>query len=231
MPTLQARIDAVVREVRKFHTIGVRSLRNRPGRGALGEGSINKEAASRGVGIDYLRKARVFANLESGYSPNELEALCQAIHSGFKKFVVRGTAFGVSHVIRLLSIPKTNRVRARLQTRTFAKGWSVGELDDEIRTTFGRRRKGGRPRHVGDGGDLLVQLEAFCESWRRWHVRLQGKNEANRQRTPLDDLPAEIREVVLRTAHAITKLHAVVKSSLVERTASGTSSPASTKRS
>jgi len=141
------------------------------------------------------------------------------VKNHFDKFSARGAVFGVSHTIRLLSLPKVDgeKGRKQVQKRLFAAGWSVAELDAEIRRLYGRRRQGGRQKRVGGGGELLGQLEEFCETWRRWYARINpGEGEADQ---PINKLPAGVRDAVTRAARVIAKLQETVT------TAASTASP------
>jgi hypothetical protein len=121
--------------------------------------------------------------------------------------------------MRLLSVPKEGGERDEVQAELFAGGWSTAELDGEILGRYGRRRRGGRRKRVGGGDELLGQLEAFCQSWRRWYA-LIDPDDADAGESPIDELPDDVRDAVTRAARAIARLHEAVTAATGSETAS-----------
>jgi hypothetical protein len=142
MANKRDRVAEVLRAIREFHALGCRSRVARPGRGPHGNGATEAEAKREGVNADHLRKARAFADPQTGYTRSELDALCRTVRVNFDTFDERGTRFGVAHVMRLLSVPKEDGERDEVQAELFAGGWSTAELDAEILRRYGRRRNG-----------------------------------------------------------------------------------------
>ena len=213
MSAIREQINQVVRELRAFHDLGKQSLTARPGRAPHGSGTTDTEAEDRRINANFLRKARGFADPKTGYNRQELDALCRAVRDHFETFLDRGAAFGVSFILRLVTIPKANGERDRIQRRLFSSGWSTAEFDAEIRRRYGRRRQGGRQKRVGVGNELLGQLEAFCASWSRWYMRIDPKDgDAGEQ--PINKLPVGVRDVVTRTANAIARLQKAIEEAL-----------------
>src|SRR5581483_4999772 len=98
-----------------------------------------------------VRKARVFADPEKGYTKKELRkllALCRQHQA----------VFGLKHMIRLLSIPKGEGKRERLLRETIENGWSVTTLNEAIRATFGTRKDGGRAPHRPRSPEELLAM-------------------------------------------------------------------------
>jgi len=161
---------------------------------------------------EYLRKARQFGDPAKGYDRAELRVLCQAIRNNVATFTSRGTTFGTSHVIRLVSVPKSAGKRAQLQSLTLAGGWSIDELDAEIRRRFGRRRQGGRRRReVTDRRGLLVQAELVTRSWLRRFDQVNEQESTKRGKsTLLDRLPEPLRKAIQTAARALAEIRDAV---------------------
>jgi len=167
----QSRLQECLEQVRKFHGQGLASLGRFPDR--VGYGSM-KAVVERGQKPEMLRKARQFANPDTGYSPGELDALvtrCEA----------KVYPLGISHVIRLLSIPKNGGQRKALEQKAIAGRWSRRRLDIEVRKVIGPQRAfAGRPcRKPENKDDALVMIAQVCRRWEGlMHVLMpDGKSE------------------------------------------------------
>jgi hypothetical protein len=203
-------VRSALAKLQAFYALGRRSLKERPaGRAAHGTRENEQEARRRGVTPYMLRKARVFADSVRGYAPGELRelrALCRQ----------HQTAFGPSHVIALVSIPKAKGQRSAIQQKAIEQGWSRHRLDAEIATRFGTRGEGGRrPIITRRPEDLYAWLDSWCESWRRWHEVLTGDRDpgAKPQLTP-DDLPKRLRQLIDDVNRAVWQLHQAVAAEL-----------------
>ena len=153
----QSRLQQSLEQVRKFHAQGLASLERYPDRVGYG---IMKAVEDRGQNPEMLRKARQFANPETGYSPRELDALVKRCES-------QVYPLGISHVIRLLSIPKKDGQRRDLEHKAVAGSWSRRRLDIEVRKAIGPQRAfAGRPsRKPEDKNDALVLIAQVCRRW------------------------------------------------------------------
>ena len=107
-----------------------------------------------------------------------------------------------------------------MQAAAVAGGWSVDELDEEIRLRYGRRRQGGVSGSVEPRG-ILDQLDVLGEGWRRWHESLLRKDETS-DRRPLDGLPEEVRAAVGRADRVIAHLRRAVAAAVVRMPAAAT---------
>jgi hypothetical protein len=197
----------VVGRLREFHRIGRRSLEREPGKGT--RGTVARHAAEYRLNPDTMLKARKFADPVSGYSPAELEELCRAC---------KGRNFGVTYVIRLLSVPKDGGQRAALQRAVLENDWSTSRLDAEIARRFGRRGRGGRlpsaAKSLADPTRLLVHLETHCETWRRLASRLSPAPGGAGGRASEAALPPAVRRRYREAVEAVALLQAALRRAL-----------------
>lgn len=163
-----------------------------------------------GMNADTVRKARTFANPTTGYSTSELKTFCDAIRLNWSHFTDRNSAVGPTHVILLLSVPKSRGERARMQAKMLKDGWSTSELQSEIHKSFGRRRHGGRKAVLGTSvEDLLVRLDQHRETWMRMHAELVQRDERGH---PAGEkaLPPAIRSTLARITVEMRKISDVI---------------------
>ena len=144
-----------------FYEAGHRSLKDYPERMAYG---VLKKFTDNGqIGqAEQQRKARAFAHPKSGYTKAEMQSLISRCER-------EGFAIGLSHIIRLLSIPK-GADRTALQNAAIDGHWSPRRLDAEIRRSQGKKQKPGvgrRTRPPADTNEALYRLSRQCEQWRR----------------------------------------------------------------
>ncbi|MFO0804151.1 MAG: hypothetical protein U0791_13640 [Gemmataceae bacterium] len=177
-----------------MHGIGRRSLKAHPGRHA-GADAAN-EARDFRITPYLLRKARVFADPKRGCTAKELNNLCKSIRSCWHAFADNGASFGRTHVLRLVSVPKSGRRRASIQEAMFENGWSTAELESEIFRRYGRRGQGGRKGEIGTKvGGILVRLDRLCTGWLRFHGQLAAR-EGNNDGPAFAELPATVHTLV-----------------------------------
>lgn len=101
-----------------------------------------------------LTHARAFARLYTRGEVCELDAS------------IPGSSFRMTwgHVIRLLAIPRPERVR--LERECQLGKWTNAELDRQIRLRWKRTNKGGAPlKRPGSVVDTLIQVQVMTESW------------------------------------------------------------------
>ena len=199
-----------VDSIRELHSIG-RSL-NAPASGTEDSGrmSIADVAAREGMNADTVRKARRFADPDEGYTPAELDDLCEQIRRVQGAQAVSKPVFGRTHVLRILSVPE--RGRKGLQAAAIRGAWSTAELEAEIAARYGSRRDGGRKRRIpADTLGLLAQVEGQCEAWRRWHAAAVDLVAAK------DDFPAAVRDRLADAVGAVGRLHRAATDALKTR--------------
>lgn len=202
----QERVDESIAGIEAFHALGKSLLDETLHQSTYGTDYIRNKAESTGVNADTLRKARQFAQ---GYSKQDLLDLCNKIRKKQTRKRSRGPIFGVTHVIRLLSVQPAED-RAKMQSLAIQGAWSTADLERHIARRYERRRVGGRhPRIPSDTIDLLIQIEGMCESWRRWEMVLFGDTPIGKRKHPLlaakdlSDLNAELTaaSTTLRSLH------------------------------
>ena len=209
---MNSAISHVIDEIKRFHRLGAKSRHARPEAGKYGTAAIKAESERHALNPDTMRKARAFADPDTGYDRDDLALLLAAVRASAARFRERGRAFGRSHLIRLLSVPKARGRRRKLQAKLFANAWSVAELDTAIKARFGTRRQGGRRRRIeGDLPGLLAQIDGLCEGWMRMMAELERRMEEDGALSTLD-LPERVRGCVGR----VTKPLAATRDSIAE---------------
>jgi hypothetical protein len=208
-------VKAAVEKIREFYALGREIPPKLAHKQTYHQGVIRAEAQRRHINEDTLRKARQFADPVEGYTREELKELCDLIKRVQPEQDERKAIFRRTHVIRLLSVRSKRRRRA-LQREAILGGWSTAALEAEIAKRFGTRRHGGRRRRIPpDPGDLLVQLEAMCEGWRRWQTELSREVEEGEEgHASLADLPDTVRKEVEEAGRVLWRLHQAVVEAL-----------------
>jgi hypothetical protein len=173
---------------------------------------------------DALRKAMVLADPDRGYTRTELAELKARVRAAAGNFTAPNVRFGVTHLLRLLAVPKARGERDRLLARCLKGGWSTAELEAEIRKRNLRRgRSGGRRPRVGKTAtDVLAHLALACDSWGRLARELERRADEPGGLAGLDDLPAEVAAAFRKAASAVAKLHdALPAAASTKRAAAG----------
>jgi hypothetical protein len=218
--SFKERLEAAIQNIRAFYDLG-RNLTKQDHKGGYKKKTIDKEAKLLQINPDTARKARVFANPESGYTRGELVQLCQLIR---KEQPITRAVNGMSkelsilqrtHVIRLLSVPR-GKGRPALQEECVMKGWSTAELEREINKRYGTRKDGGRRRAIpSEMNGFLVQLEGMCEQWKRWEIELSRDSaELQEKHVLLTDVPDGSHKQISATNKQIGKLHRTIVQAL-----------------
>jgi hypothetical protein len=210
MPKWQS-IEEAVRGVRDLHQIGRQSLVARPDQGRSSEGVAEDDARRFSLKANTLRKLRVFADPKRGYSQAELDDLCNSIRECWDKFAKNGASFGQTHLLRLVGVSKSNRERARIQSRMFQHGWSTAALEDAIFQKYGRRGSGGRKAVLGTGvPGLLCRLDRLSESWLRFNAQVAERKNSE-QPPAFKELPRNIRKLVTTITNNMRNINKTVQ--------------------
>lgn len=192
---LPAKGEAVLQDLRRFYDAGAKSIEQCPGR--IWYGRVGREAARYKLHPEMLRKARAIAKAYTERDLDRLVSLCEK----------RGHALGLSHLIRLVSVPEDQR--DQFQREAVDGRWSHKRIGEEIRKRFGNRRPAvGRRRRVpADAEDAYYQLDQFCDQWRRLYRVLQDPaRDGAAERTLRGDLSNAVRKQLRETNEAIQKL-------------------------
>lgn len=201
--TRRVEVAAAIAAIRGFHRLG-----KKVPEGLYGAHTIDVVATALKEGQDGLRKARVFADPEKGYTDNELETLCQMIQEVQGNQSPGKPCFGRSHIIKIVSVPK--KKRRAVQMAAIKGAWSYAQLTNAIKQRFGTRKAGGRRRRVpNDPIGLLTQLESLGESWRRWWAVAQTDAA-----DALAELPPALRREIGDAAEVVIALQRAVAAQL-----------------
>jgi hypothetical protein len=226
-PTRKQLVDQAVQTIKEFRRSGLAVIAKSKD-GVYGKRIVEQLQGELGINHDTLRKARVFADEEKGYSKREMEELLQLIREHAEDADNEGSIFGRSHLLRLLSVPKSDR--GELQELVVTQGWSNARLDAEIAHRYGRRKSGGRKRDISDEGPVfLAQLEVMCESWLRWRKavvppdpqkgssnsgKTLSRKELDRMHKRIKLLPPSLVALITKTCSSIEVLQSEVKKEL-----------------
>ncbi|MGI8423322.1 MAG: hypothetical protein ACR2NO_04310 [Chloroflexota bacterium] len=210
MATRREKVRAAIAGIRKLHATGSELLKTRSRTEQAPSGAVARESQRLGIRPDMVRKARQFADPAYGYTRGELDDLCRELAAAQANASDARIVFGVSHLVRLLSVAKNRR--AALQRRAIKDGWSITALELEIAARYGTRKAGGRRRRIPrDPAGLLTQLEGMCEAWRRWHAAASASDNGV---GPLAALPIGVRREITLAIAGLTRLHEVVAAQL-----------------
>lgn len=181
------------------------------------------ERDRRYTNADVLRKAMVLADPDRGYTQAEVAELKARVRAAGDNFTTPNVRFGVTHLLRLLAVPKARGERAKLLDRCLENGWSTAELEAEIRKRrLHRGRSGGRRPRVGrTASDVLAHLALVCDSWGRLARELERRADESGRQAGLDALPSEVAAAFRKAAAAVTKLHEALPPAAAARRGAG----------
>jgi len=147
-------VNTAIPAIHGLYRAGVKSRAKHSGH--LPEGSWKDEAGKAGLHPDTFGKARVLADPDRRYAVEELEDLSRLCRK-------HGTAFGSSHVIKLLTVPNKAQGIEVPKEAVIGK-WSQVRLYDELKKRFGRCRTvgGQKPIVPLDAGHACVQITELC---------------------------------------------------------------------
>jgi len=194
-PAIEAKGQRMIANIRQFYQLG-RRANELVAKTAEFARSVGKNART-------MTAARRFADPDRGYTPDELEDLCQLRRPN-------GLPLHWGHVQQLITVP-TKRIRRRLEREAAKEAWTSAELAVAVRQAIGRRRPAhGRPmKRPATPGAGLLQLLADSSLWRRRcevaveEVEKAAQGRLSRDlREQLDATLEELQEVagVLRAA-------------------------------
>ena len=152
---------------------------------------------------DSARKVRQFVDPKQGYSNKDLKRLIGLCRKHER-------ALGFTFVVKLLSVSKEHGVRRDLESELIENGWSMQRFKQELLSRFGRRRRGGKRRHVpSDVAGMLSQLDQMSLSWLKWTQRAFEKDAG--EKSLIYSLPQDIRESVTRVEGELRELQALIE--------------------
>lgn len=212
-----ARVAKAVKSIRTLYSIGKKIPAKKASKDTYGQGDLAAAAAKVGLTPEVARMARQFADPVSGYSAADVEDLCRDLETIQRAQSDDLAILGRTHVLRLVTVPP--KKRKQLQEKAIRNGWTLSELEGEIRTRYGTRREGGRSRRgAKDAVGLLVQLEGMCESWRRMMQVIDvGNDNQQLNHATLDSLPLSLRRHVHSVVKAARLLQDAISDELLSR--------------
>jgi hypothetical protein len=191
------RVERALNKLRKFYERGEGDLERFPdnyGRYVTLRREKRLGAAER------VRKARLMADETAGYSRKSLNDLIHQCR-------MHNFGIGVTHVIRLLSVP-SGRQREGLQRQAIQGKWTRRQLDLAIRLQQGIRRPYARRpmRLPKDKAEALWLVEKNCDHWERLCKAVVPNGESL--------LPDKVAEKLGSIGRAVATLAVMVKKSL-----------------
>jgi hypothetical protein len=200
-----ADIEKAVHQLREYHTLGRRLLKDHPAGRKHSRDVIGLEAAENGMKPIKIFQIRDFANEEKGYTAEELESLIQLCWK-------HSRALGFSFVPTFLSV-RDKKERAKFQREAIAGCWSTTRVEGELVSRYGRRRRAGSRAVVPtDLRALFANLQTRTIYWRRLRETLQQKPDSNPSRLRWSELPKKIREPLDEAVEAMKKLESALDS-------------------
>jgi len=197
-------VNAAVREIRKAHTQAKKIFKKYGHDANFGEGRLAEEANALSVNQDTIRKLRLFGDPKKGYSENDLTKLCKLCEEHQR-------ALGLTHVFKLVSVPKKGGQRRRIQRELFEQGWSKGQLDNEILARFGRRKAGGKKPAIADSpAGVLAQIDGICFQLTRFVNELRSPEGAS----SLASLSPEIQGQLVSVSAVVDQLRGSIETEL-----------------
>lgn len=193
----------------KKHQQGLDLLADYPIGQTYGSKAIKTVADEWGINEDTLRKMRVFADEEKGYSHRELDELCA-------ECLAYDCPLGFSFIVKFLTITE-KRQRARFQRETIRNGWSLIRVKHEFVARYGRRSEGGkRPAIPKTVKELLADLDTKCIGWQRLIAVLRSDGGPTISGLRWQDLPEEVQRKLAQTEKAIEELRNALAKHLPE---------------
>jgi len=155
--------NATLRALQHFFEAGQASREQYPVRPPYGDVAALAKLAR--MNSETYRKARAACDPQHGYTGKEIKDLLAEVARCRGNFGL-GSSFGVSHVVRLITLPRPQRTR--LQRRALKEGWGLAHLIAEIRATRPKIREIGRTfRLPTDSQQVRVQLLQLCGKIKR----------------------------------------------------------------
>ncbi len=192
-----AEVQAAIGKLRKYHQLG-RQLSEEH------EPSARRWADMKGVCKQYrllahqVRTLRKFANPKTGYTEPALDQLCTQCQQ-------HGRVVGLSAISHLLKIDD-KRKRFRVQSKMIHGDWPDPRIVAELKRELKRPWKGGRNPYVADdAAGVLLQLQGFSVTWRRWFERFADEDE-NKVTVRPSDLDPEVQAAVRKVNKAFAAL-------------------------
>ena len=192
--------ESVLRRLWDFHKLGAESIRRHPGPMPLEQ--IQKVAREYAMHPEMVRKAR---QLAASYSRSDLEKL----ESLGRR---HGHCLGLTHLIRLMTVPKGQR--ETLQRQAIHEGWGAKKLNSEIIKRFGSRMPSAGRHHPppADVKEAHFRLAQYCDQWRRLSSSLRSPvdDPEDRQRYVWARLRPSVRKQIKQVDEVLAKLGKVV---------------------
>jgi len=150
-----------------------------------------------------IRTLRAFA---ARYSGPDLERLCRQCEQ-------HNLAIGLTAIRHLVKFDD-RRKRDQFQVRLISQGWSATQTVAELKRALRPAWKGGRKPYVAaDASGVLLQLQGFATSWRRWSDRFADADD-NEVKVRPADLSGEVQAAMAKVTKAFKAISAAVSQPL-----------------
>lgn len=187
---VSAEVQEATAKLRTYHQLGMGLLRDHEP-DATRWADLKAVCEQSGLPAHQVRTLRKFAAL---YTKNDLKQLCRQCEQHNR--VIGLTA--VRHLIKF----RDRRKRAQFQSRLIAGAWSNSEIVAQLKRVLLRKWKGGRkPTIAEDVPGVLLQLQGFAVSWRRWTERLADQKDKG-VKIRLTDLSGKIQDAMAEVTRA-----------------------------
>ena len=153
---------------------------------------------------------RGLRSTERGYSPKELDRLCNACKTHHR-------ALGFSFITKLLTVHDPAE-RNCAQRQVFKERLSLIALELRLTARYGHRRQAGKRPKISSADDLLADLSIKTIWWRRLNETLtvEPVDQSGDESLTVEDIPEDIRGPFDKAVKAIGRLETAVKRHLNE---------------
>lgn len=191
-------VQEATAKLRAYHQLGLQLLRDHEP-GVTRWADMQAICDRTGLPVHQIRTLRAFA---ATYTPDDLEELCGQCEQ-------HGRPVGLMAIRHLVKF-KNRRKRAQFQRRLIREGWSNVRIVAELKRVLLRKWKGGRkPTIAEDVPGVLLQLQGFAVSWRRWTERLADQKDKG-VKIRLTDLSGKIQDAMAEVTKAFKAISAAV---------------------
>jgi hypothetical protein len=166
-----SKVEATIKEIEEAYSLGKTLIEESPEE--LTHGFTASLAAKYGISEEKIRKLRVLANEDRGFSRAELD-------EQFNEFRLTGKCLSLSHFIRSLAINKKLARKKALQL-ALEKEMSSHAFQEFITSKQPNSRGAGRKPKAGKVKNFNKVLGGMVWSWNR---ELTAKMKVNRLTTP-----------------------------------------------
>lgn len=198
----ETKVTEALTRLQQYRKIGPEAVSRERKTGTYSPGLAKELAAELKTSEANVQKAWQFAK---DYSDDEFDELCELRTAD-------GKPISWGHVTKLLSVTD-KRSRRALQRRAAKEGWSARALEREIRRKQPEKRShgGGKLAKPTSRDELLREVLAKCEQWRRWCQQREAEADG---KIGFDVLPRTVITAVTTATKAVEALESKTRKAI-----------------